>query len=63
MSYFVFDLDETLAEVYSAYYFIASLKLRETVQTTNSGSKSKRMHIASVPIWLQTELNRAYNAS
>lgn len=64
MSYFVFDLDETLAEVYSAYYFIASLKLRETVQTTNSGSKSKskskRMHIASVPIWLQTELNRAY---
>jgi hypothetical protein len=30
MRYFVFDLDETLADMYSVYYFIASLKLDET---------------------------------
>lgn len=30
MSYVVFDMDETLAELYSVYYFIASLRLRET---------------------------------
>jgi len=56
MSYFVFDLDETLAEMYSAYYFIASLKLRETVLAQRSQSRT----IAPVPRWLQTELNRAY---
>jgi len=56
MSYFVFDLDETLAEMYSVYYFIASLKLRETVAT----ARPQRRAIAPVPRWLQTELNRAY---
>jgi hypothetical protein len=30
MSYFIFDMDETLAELYSVYYFIATLRLRET---------------------------------
>lgn len=56
MSYFVFDLDKTLAELYSAYYFIASLRLRETVRDTGSKSRS----IPPVPAWLQTELTRAY---
>ena len=27
--YFIFDMDETLAELYSVYYFIASLRLQE----------------------------------
>lgn len=31
MSYFIFDMDETLAELYSVYYFIASLRLQETL--------------------------------
>jgi hypothetical protein len=31
MSYVVFDLDETMAQLYSVYYFIASLKLKEYV--------------------------------
>jgi hypothetical protein len=52
----VFDLDETLAELYSVYYFIASLKLRDTVLAQQSRNRS----IAPVPVWLQTELNRAY---
>jgi hypothetical protein len=30
MKYFIFDMDETLAELYSVYYFIATLRLRET---------------------------------
>lgn len=32
MSYFIFDMDETLAELYSVYYFIASLRLQETLR-------------------------------
>jgi hypothetical protein len=32
MSYFIFDMDETLAELYSAYYFVASLRLKETYE-------------------------------
>ena len=32
MSYFVFDMDETLAELYSVYYFIASLNLKDTME-------------------------------
>lgn len=32
MSYFIFDMDETLAELYSVYYFVASLKLKETYE-------------------------------
>ena len=31
MSYFIFDMDETIAELYSVYYFIASLRLQETL--------------------------------
>lgn len=31
--YFIFDMDETLAELYSVYYFIASLRLKETCIT------------------------------
>ena len=29
MKYFIFDMDETIAELYSVYYFIASIKLKE----------------------------------
>ncbi len=32
MSYFIFDMDETLAELYSVYYFVASLRLKESYQ-------------------------------
>jgi hypothetical protein len=35
MSYFIFDMDETLAELYSVYYFIASLRLNETYKEDN----------------------------
>jgi hypothetical protein len=31
MAYFVFDLDETLAELYSAYYFVATLKIKQSL--------------------------------
>lgn len=36
MSYVVFDLDETMAQLYSVYYFIASLKLKEYVGETRA---------------------------
>lgn len=32
MYYFVFDLDETLAEVYSIFYFLLSLKLKNNIK-------------------------------
>ena len=37
MSYFIFDMDETLAELYSVYYFIASLRLQQTISEYNRG--------------------------
>jgi len=40
MSYFVFDMDETLAEMYTVYYFLASLKLKETIDKTDSISEA-----------------------
>jgi hypothetical protein len=30
--YFIFDMDETLAELYSVYYFLASLRLKEACE-------------------------------
>ena len=54
MSYVVFDLDETMAQLYSIYYFIASLKLKEYVGDT-------RAHILSFfPESLFEEQERAY---
>jgi hypothetical protein len=35
MSYFIFDMDETLAELYSVYYFVASLRLKESYHDHN----------------------------
>jgi hypothetical protein len=54
MSFLVFDLDETLANVYSAYYFLASLKLQETVRESHSRS------ILPVPVRVQRQLQHAY---
>jgi hypothetical protein len=36
MSYFIFDMDETLAELYSVYYFIATLRSRDMCDTESS---------------------------
>jgi hypothetical protein len=52
--YFVFDMDETLAELYSVYYFIASLRLRETLQEARLKNKK------SIPESLENQLQRAY---
>jgi hypothetical protein len=49
--YFVFDMDETLAELYSMYYFIASLRLRDTW---------KEHHRSHFPESLEYSLQRAY---
>lgn len=49
--YFVFDMDETLAELYSVYYFIASLKLHETALELH-----KR-----IPYSLKLKLDKAYS--
>lgn len=35
MKYFVFDLDSTLAEVYPVYYFLASLKIKDSLMEMN----------------------------
>jgi hypothetical protein len=47
MVYFVFDMDETLAELYSMFYFIASLRLKEEDN--------------SIPDSLKDSLAAAYN--
>lgn len=44
-SYFIFDMDETLAELYSVYYFIATLRLKER----------------NIPSSLIYDLNKGYN--
>jgi hypothetical protein len=53
MSYFIFDMDETLAELYSVYYFIASLRLEETCKEDNKCN--------TLPEQLIQKLNSAYN--
>jgi hypothetical protein len=53
--YFVFDMDETLAELYSVYYFIASLKLQETLEESSARNKM------SIPPSLKQQLHRAYH--
>jgi hypothetical protein len=54
--YFVFDMDETLAELYSVYYFIASLKLQETLE--ESSARNKML----IPPSLKQQLHRAYHS-
>ena len=55
--YFIFDMDETLAELYSVYYFIASLRLKETLERVNKDEAN------NIPESLNTSLNKAYNKS
>jgi len=50
--YFVFDMDETLAELYSVYYFIASLKLNEIAVEFNK---------KPIPYSLHIQLEKAYS--
>ena len=52
MAYFVFDLDETLAEMYSAYYFIASLTIKKSLNGFMS---------AIFPDELEQQLQTAYD--
>jgi hypothetical protein len=54
MTYFVFDLDETLAEMFPMFYFIASLKLQETIQEDDQDFAN------FIPEKLTQSLNKAY---
>lgn len=47
MVYFIFDMDETLAELYSVYYFIATLRLNKSLD--------------NIPESLTKKLDNAYN--
>lgn len=51
MSYFIFDMDETLAELYSVYYFVASLRINEIV---------KEDYSEELPDILKDKLDKAY---
>jgi hypothetical protein len=52
--YFIFDMDETLAELYSVYYFVSSLRLKETIEEDNK-------YVAeNIPPALLNSLNKAY---
>ena len=53
MKYFIFDMDETLAELYSVYYFIASLRLKETC-------KDSKVFCNDMRESLSESLNTAY---
>ncbi len=50
MSYFIFDMDETLAELYSVYYFIASLRVSEILKEVGE----EMSHV------LEKQLKKAY---
>ncbi len=52
--YFIFDMDETLAELYSVYYFVASLRLKEACE----GEKALCDHL---PDTLLASLDKAYD--
>jgi len=54
MYYFVFDLDQTLAELYSMYYFIASLKLSESIIEYNCS-------LPPIPERMKHQLKYAYS--
>jgi hypothetical protein len=51
MRYFVFDLDETLAEMYPMYYFIASLRMMVD---------EDRSHLLYIPADFHQTLDKAY---
>ena len=50
MSYFVFDLDETLAQIYTVYYFVASLQTYPNMSEslTNSLKKAYKMFVKKI---------------
>lgn len=50
MSYFIFDMDETLAELYSVYYFIASLRISDILREEDE----------ELPPSLERQLKKAY---
>lgn len=54
MKYFIFDMDETIAELYSVYYFVASIKLKELITEAKSSTKISR--------GLDSKLNTAYES-
>ena len=51
--YFIFDMDETLAELYTMFYFIGSLRLKDTV--ANEKNKTNE-----IPSTLTKSLNKAH---
>jgi hypothetical protein len=51
-TYFIFDMDETLAELYPLFYFIGTLRLKDTVSDSNK---------LQIPNSLDYTLNDAYN--
>jgi hypothetical protein len=54
MSFFIFDMDETLAEMLPTYYFIASLKLKQTLE--DSGDEQAN----DIPEDITNALTNAY---
>lgn len=50
MSYFVFDLDETLAQIYTVYYFVASLQTYPNMSKslTNSLKKAYKKFVKKI---------------
>ena len=50
MSYFVFDLDETLAQIYTVYYFVASLQTYPNMSEslTNSLKKAYKIFVKKI---------------
>lgn len=52
MSYFIFDMDETLAELHSVYYFVASLRINEIFEEEYN---------TRLPRIIKTQLDVAYN--
>ncbi len=58
MKYFIFDMDETIAELYSVYYFIASLKLKELIVDSN---KTNRLQ-DRISSGLENKLKIAYGS-
>jgi len=55
MSYFVFDMDETLAELYSVFYFVASLRIKELLD------KDDAAEVGYPSVALQKQLASAYD--
>jgi hypothetical protein len=54
VNYFIFDMDETLAELYPVYYFVASLRLKESCE-------DDKVLCAHIPGSLLSSLDKAYN--